>query len=265
MLPSARTRANEQIGIGFPSPRRAQPRPLSLKALTPSSAARTQHTTISEVHGRTCDFRVCHHPGVPARPSGSVSAESGRDMLGVSRSDSQTRCSLLNDGQFYGGARAGRPRSRHRGDYGSYPPGDAVICSCGCGDGSERSGIETARHGRSCQSKARCCDSGRGRPALGLDRPLALKRPTSSSPARRGFDGATQHGGDLKSRPVGRDRPRDNYHQWAPSPFGTLIVDAASRCSEPVHSLRKVIFLASSGGHLPSRRAAAMLTNAGGA
>ena len=49
-----------------------------------------------------------------------------------------------------------------------------------------------------------------------------------------------------------------DYHQWAPSPFGTLIVDmlerpghlgspafrndAASRCSEPVNSLRKVIF-----------------------
>ena len=73
--------------------------------------------------------------------------------------------------------------------------------------------------------------------------------------------GATQHGGDLKSRPVGRDRPRDNYHQWAPSPFGTLIVDtlerpghlvspafrndATTRCSEPVHSLRKAIFLTS--------------------
>ena len=52
-----------------------------------------------------------------------------------------------------------------------------------------------------------------------------------------------------------------DYHQWAPSPFGTLIVDmlerpghlvspafrndATTRCSEPVHSLRKSIFLTS--------------------
>ena len=90
--------------------------------------------------------------------------------------------------------------------------------------------------------------------SLGLHRPLTPKRSARLSPVHRGLGHCAGQRGDPKSSSARPDRPHASYDELASFAAlerpGHLVSpafrnDAASRCTEPVHSLRKVIFLAS--------------------